>query len=318
MRRSLILLAVLLGIIIVAAASFSIFAWRPAIAAIDAAPGFEPELISRGAQLALIGNCNTCHTASGGRSYAGGRPMETPFGTVYTTNITPDSETGIGHWSEEAFRRAMHEGVSRDGRHLYPAFPYDHFTKVSDEDVRAIYAFLMTRDAYRAEIPPNDLSFPFNMRPLIAVWKLLFFEEGRFEPSATHAAEFNRGAYLVDGLAHCGACHTPRNAFGAERSDQRFGGGEAEGWHAPALNSNSTTPVPWLEGQLFNYLRQGFVYPHGVAAGPMQPVTNNLAAAPEADVKAIAGYVESILGPATAERRQQSEELLAGAAKKDR
>src|SRR5262245_61497099 len=256
MRLSRIL-AGLLGVVIIAAVALAVVAWRPAIAPTESRHDFAPDLVARGAALALIGNCNTCHTASGSMPYAGGRPISTPFGTSCATNITPDVETGIGRWSEEAFRRAMHEGVDRNGFHLYPAFPYDHFTKVSDEDIGAIYAFLMTREPVPAQRPANDLSFPFNVRSLIAVWKLLFFREGRFKPDQTRTAELNHGAYLVDGLAHCGACHTPRNVLGAEATDQRFSGGEAEGWHAPALNGQSTTPVPWSDGQLLTYLGKG-------------------------------------------------------------
>jgi len=305
------ILAGLLGIVLLAVVVFAILAWRPAIAPLDSPQTFDRQLIARGAALASIGNCSACHTASGGAAYAGGGALQTPFGLVYATNITPDPEYGIGQWSEEAFRRAMHQGVRRDGRHLYPAFPYDHFTKLSDDDVRAIYAFLMTRAPVHAANQRNALSFPFNIRPLVAGWKLLFFKEGRFEPDEGRSAELNRGAYLVEALAHCGACHTPRNALGAVKRDQTFSGGEAEGWHAPALNADSTTPVPWTEGQLQTYLQRGFVFPHGVAAGPMQTVTNSLAGAPESDVKAIATYVENVLVPATAGRRQHAEELLA-------
>jgi len=305
------ILAGLLGIVVLAVAVFAALAWRPAIAPLESPQTFDRQLIGRGAGLARVGNCSVCHTASGGATYAGGRALPTPFGSVYATNITPDPEYGIGQWSEEAFRRAMHQGVRRDGRHLYPAFPYDHFTKLSDEDVRAIYAFLMTRAPVHAPNHRNELSFPFNIRPLVAGWKLLFFKEGRFKPDEAGSAELNRGAYLVEALAHCGACHTPRNALGAVTSDQALSGGEAEGWHAPALNADSTTPAPWTDGQLQTYLRRGFVFPHGVAAGPMQSVTNSLADAPEADVKAIASYVESVLVPATAGRRQHAEELLA-------
>jgi mono/diheme cytochrome c family protein len=204
----------------------------------------------------------------------------------------------------------MFEGVRRDGAHLYPAFPYDHFTKLSADDVRALYAFLMTRETVQAEARPNDLTFPFNIRVLIAGWKLLFFERGQFQPSATQTAEWNRGAYLVDGLAHCGACHTPRNALGAEEHDRLFAGGESEGWHAPALNAASPAPTPWSAEQLLTYLRDGFVKQHGVAAGPMQPVINNLRRASEQDVRAIATYLGSILEPATADRQVKVERIL--------
>jgi mono/diheme cytochrome c family protein len=237
--------------------------------------------------------------------------VPTPFGTIYGTNITPDPETGIGQWSERAFARAMQEGVRRDGAHLYPAFPYDHFTKLTADDIRALYAFLMTRHPVRATAPDNELAFPFNIRLLIAGWKLLFFERGEFRPDTAQTAEWNRGAYLVDGLAHCGACHTPRNVLGAEKRDQRFSGGDIEGWHAPALNAASPAPTPWTVDQLATYLRNGFVEPHGVAAGPMQPVANNLHHVAIEDVKAIATYVGSILEPATADRKSNAERIRA-------
>jgi mono/diheme cytochrome c family protein len=303
LRRALlgVLTLVLLG-----AVGFIFFSRQPALPAVQppSTAGFDRALIAKGAELALIGNCNVCHTKQDGAPYAGGRPLKTPFGTIYATNITPDADTGIGSWSETAFLRAMHEGVRRDGAHLYPAFPYDHFTKASVDDLRALYAFLMTREPVRAETPNNALAFPWSQRALIAGWKLLYFKAGELKPDPTLSAELNRGAYLVEGLAHCGACHTPRNRLGAETNARYLGGGEIDGWHAPALNAASPAPVPWTSEQLFGYLRNGFVPPHGVAAGPMQPVANNLGAVSEQDVKAIAAYIGAMLGPATASRRQ--------------
>jgi mono/diheme cytochrome c family protein len=305
------ILAVVVAVIVLATAGFIAYAWYPALAATDKpqASAFDPALIARGGELALIGNCITCHTQDGGTPYAGARPVPTPFGTIYSTNITPDLETGLGGWSEAAFSRALREGVHRDGRHLYPAFPYDHFTRLTDDDVRALYAFLMTRGPVHADPPANDLIFPFNMRILIAAWKLLFFERGEFRPDTAQPAEWNHGAYLVEALAHCGACHTPRNLLGAERRDQHFSGGDIEGWHAPALNEQSPAPTPWSTDQLITYLRNGFVEPHGVAAGPMQPVVNSLGRVPTEDVKAIATYVGSTLGPATADRKGKAEQI---------
>src|SRR3954453_17260335 len=207
-------LASVIAIIVLAAAvaAFAVI-WRPAIAAIEppAAGSLDPALVKRGRELAAIGNCSDCHTLRGGKAFAGGLPVPTPFGTIYSSNITPDPETGIGRWSEAAFRRAMRDGVGRDGRHLYPTFPYDHFTHVTDEDDRALYAFLMTRPAVRALPPRNELRFPLNQRATIAGWKLLFLHGGIFRRDPSQSAEWNRGAYLVEGLAHCGACHTPRN-----------------------------------------------------------------------------------------------------------
>lgn len=308
------LLLGLLGVVFLGCA-FVYWAGYPAIP--PSAPGanttFDRALIARGAELASLGNCGVCHTRIDGPSYAGGRPMLTPFGTIFTTNITPDVETGLGRWSEAAFLRAMREGVRRDGAHLYPAFPYDHFTKVSPADLRAIYAFLMTREPVHAQTPSNELRFPFQFRELIAGWKLLFFRPGEFKPDPVLSAVLNRGAYLVEGLAHCGACHTPRNVFGAERQDRYLGGGEAEEWHAPALSAASTAPVPWTNDQLFTYLRQGFVEPHGVAAGPMGPVADNLGRVNEQDVEAIASFIGAMLGPSTADRREKAASRALGA-----
>src|SRR6202165_1063298 len=193
-------------------AAFAIV-WRPAIAAIDppTPQSFDRDLVRRGRDLAAIGNCSDCHTRRGGRDFAGGLPVPTPFGTIYSTNITPDAETGIGRWSEAAFRRAMRSGVDRDGQHLYPTFPYDHFTNVTDEDDRALYAYLMTRPAVHAPARANELSFPLQQRFVVAGWEFLFLRHGTYQVDPAQSAVWNRGAYLVEGLAHCGACHTPRN-----------------------------------------------------------------------------------------------------------
>src|SRR5262249_21648001 len=297
----------LLGATLVGAAAFVALAWRPEIPAAEPPnkAAFDPALVTKGAELAMLGNCNVCHTKADGRAYAGGRALQTAFGTIYATNITPDPDTGIGRWSEMAFLRAMREGVRRDGSHLYPAFPYEHFTKVSGVDLRAIYAFMMTREPVRADTPANAVPFPLSMRILVAGWKLMFLKVGELKPDPVLSGELNRGAYLVEGLAHCGGCHTPRNGLGAERNDAYLSGGETEGWHAPALNVATTAPVAWTADQLFAYLRNGFVPAHGVAAGPMRPVADNLSAVSEADVRAIAAYVAAIVGPPTAGRREQ-------------
>lgn len=273
-------------------------AWRPAIDPVDppAPQTFDGTLVEHGAALALLGNCTECHTAAAGVSFAGGVPVETPFGTIYATNVTPDPETGIGRWSEEAFRRAMREGVARDGRHLYPAFPYNHFTRLSDDDIRALYAYLMTRDPVRATAPRNELVFPLQFRPLLAGWKLLFLDRGPHRGDPAQSEQWNRGAYLVQAVAHCGACHTPRNALGAEQRDRSLSGGESAGWHAPALEASSPSPMPWSADQLFGYLRTGLVRGHAIAAGPMLDVVASLGRAPEDDVRAIATYIESTLG----------------------
>ncbi|MBM3537260.1 MAG: c-type cytochrome [Alphaproteobacteria bacterium] len=289
--------------------------WRPSIRteAVSRGVPFEAELVQRGAELAAIGNCNACHTREGGPAYAGGRPIATPFGTVFSTNITPDAETGIGGWTPAAFTRAMREGVSRDGRHLYPAFPYDHMTRMRQPDIDAVYAFIMTRQPVVATPPDNDLTFPFNLRGLIAFWKLLFLERAAAPANAQQNAEWNRGAYLVEGLGHCGACHTPRNALGAEKRDRAYAGGETEGWVAPALNAESPAAVPWDAERLYRYLRHGFDDRHGLAAGPMAPVVRNLASVPDGDVRAISVYVAAMAGQPNAARSQAASQALARA-----
>ncbi len=255
----------------------------------------------------------SCHTVAGGRAYAGGVALHTPFGTIYSTNITPDAQTGIGTWSEAAFSRALREGVDPKGDHLYPAFPYDHFTHLADDDVRALYAFVMTRAPVREENRNNELRFPFNIRALLAAWKALFLREERFQPDARQSAEWNRGAYLVDGLAHCGACHSPRNLLGAEDSHRSFAGGETEGWRAPPLNSATPAPVPWTADRIHDYLRRGLDDVHDAAAGPMEPVVHSLGGIPDADVRAIAVYVAFIGGAPGAEREKKAAEALARA-----
>jgi len=255
--------------------------------------------IDKGRVLATLGNCNVCHTAEGGSTFAGGRPLATPFGTLYSTNITPDPTSGIGRWSVEDFRRAMREGLAPDGRQLYPAFPYDHFARVEVRDVDVIYGYLMTREAVRATPPPNALRPPFGTRPLISVWKMMYFHPEPIVPDPAQSAEWNRGRYLVEGLAHCGACHTPRNAMGAEQSNRGLSGGDTEGWHAPALDETSVAPTRWTVDALVTYLRNGFDEHHGASRGPMAPVTRNLANVPEAEVQAIAVYIASLAGRST-------------------
>ena len=275
---------------------------------------FAPSVLQQGGELAALGYCGSCHTEARGKPFAGGRPLATAFGTIYGTNITPDPETGIGRWSQAAFNRAMRDGIDRAGRDLYPAFPYDHFTKLTDEDLRALYAFLMTREPVHAPNKADDLAFPYNLRPLLAGWKLLYLNKDRVPREPAKSAEWNRGLYLVEAVSHCGACHTPRNSFGAEIASQRFEGGEAEDWWAPPLNRTSPSPVPWTEENLFNYLR-GWDAAHGGGEGPMKPVVAALAGVPEADVRAIAAYVGSMLAkPGEAEGQVEDNHAAAGRA----
>jgi len=312
---SRIIASVVAVILIAGAAVGFAVAWRPAIAAIDpsAPASFDPALVKRGRDLAAIGNCNDCHTVRGGQNFAGGLPVPTPFGTIYSSNIAPDPDTGIGRWPEAAFRRAMRSGVARDGQHLYPTFPYDHFTNVTDADDQALYAYLMTRPPVHAPAHANRLSFPLDQRFVIAGWKLLFLHRGSYQPDSTKSAEWNRGAYLVEGLAHCGACHTPRNALGAERATAQFAGGDVDNWQAYAINGQSPAPVPWDAEALFSYLRQGWQPDHGVARGPMAEVVSNLSSVSEGDVHAVATYMAGVFGAPTPERKRRGEEVLAQA-----
>ncbi|WLE59480.1 cytochrome c [Burkholderia plantarii] len=276
---------------------------RP-IDALASVPVVSPqsEPARRGAVLAAAGDCMVCHTARNGSPYAGGRPLATPFGAIESTNITPDPDTGIGRWSVEAFARAMRRGISRDGHHLYPAFPYPHFTKLSDADIAALYAFLMSRRPAVAPPPRNHLAFPFDHRPLVAFWNLLFLHEGPQPPDPARPADWNRGRYLVDALGHCGACHTPMNRLGAEQPSHAFRGGLIDGWDAPALNalnSGGSGAPRWTASELADYLHDGFSSAHGAAAGPMRPVTDSLRQVPRAEVEAIAAYLMSLdPGPA--------------------
>jgi len=218
----------------------------------------------------------------------------TAFGAIYSTNITPDPQTGIGLWSAVAFLRAMREGVDREGHRLYPAFPYDHFTLVTDADDAALYAFLMTRRSVRAPDHENRLQFPFNSRALLAAWNLLFLRDGPYRPDATHDPQWNRGAYLARGLGHCGACHSSRNALGAERSASDFDGGTSEGWRAYALDATAPASVPWSSSSLYQYMRDGWHPQHGGAHGPMATVLEGLQTLPDQDLEAIAVYVASL------------------------
>ena len=247
-----------------------------------------------GARLAAVGNCAVCHTASGGAPFAGGRAFDTPFGTLYSTNITPDPESGIGRWSLGDFSRAMKSGISRDGHRLYPAFPYPHFQGMSDVDLESLYRFTMAREPVRAVPPKNHLVFPLQFRPLMAAWNALFLHRPAEPQRTPDRADEKRGKYLVDTLGHCAACHTPLNALGAEKAGHAFQGAVVEGWEAPALTALLQRPKPWTADQLSAYLRTGFTSEHGMAAGPMRDVTRALAFADPADVQAMAAYLTTL------------------------
>ncbi|RUL79093.1 cytochrome c [Dyella choica] len=294
------------GIVVLGAILYFALAWHPAMA-----PVSQPDVpltagvVSQGQRIAELGDCVVCHTGPAGARYAGGLPLRTPFGTLYTTNITPDRETGIGNWSLQAFRRAMREGVARDGQLLYPAFPYIHYTHVTDDDLKALYAFLMTRGAVHAPARSNELLLPLRFRPMLAFWNLLYVHEGP-RPSMG-ASPVERGRYLVEGLGHCSSCHTPLNLIGGEKGGDYLGGGEVDGWSAPPLDALLGAPQPWTQEQLVAYLSTGLATEHGAAAGPMRPVVENLSRVPREDVEAIAAYLFSIQNKAVHNAAAQPE-----------
>ena len=286
--------AIATGLVGLAAAALG---WRTAIAPVQASASgvYSAALVARGQQLAAVGNCVACHTAEGGLPGAGGRALATPFGTVYSTNLTPDAATGIGRWSFSAFQRAMREGLSRDGSHLYPAFPYTAFTQTSDEDLTALYAWLMSRPAVAASVPKTRLVWPFNWRALMGLWNAVYLQPGPVALTVPRSAQWQRGAELVNGLGHCSACHTPRDALGGERASQSYlAGALVDGWEAPPLGALSRSPLRWTEAAMLQYLRQGHHPEHGIAGGSMAEVVRGLAGAAESDLQAMAHYLVSL------------------------
>lgn len=284
---------------VILALGFVVFAWRSPIAevAVETAKTFPAEAIAAGESVARAGYCATCHTADGGAAYTGGYPVATGFGIIHSTNITPDPDTGIGRWSLAAFRRSMHEGVARDGSHLFPAFPYDHFTLTLNADIDVLYAYLMTLEPLPEAAFANTVPFPLNIRLLQAGWKLLFFDEGRYASDPAQSDAWNRGAYLAEGLSHCAACHTPRNALGARIATQPYAGAVVEDWVAPALTRANMAPAAWDEEALYTYLRDGANATHGVALGTMGPVIHEgLIALPDTDIRALAVYFTEVAG----------------------
>jgi mono/diheme cytochrome c family protein len=263
--------------------------------------GAPPELIhadvrARDEYITRMADCEACHTAKGGAPFAGGRAFALPFGTIYTPNITPDSETGIGKWSDAQFLRAVHRGVSADGSRLYPAFPYDSYTLLTDADVLAIKSYLFSLKPVRQANRPNTFSFPFNQRWLMAFWSVFFNRDARFRPVREQTPEWNRGAYLVEAAGHCGECHTPRNLFQAMDQRHKFAGGVAEGWLAYNITSDPTSGIgDWSPEQLAAYLRSGHARGRGTASGPMaEAVDLSLSKLTPSDIAAVVTYVRSV------------------------
>jgi mono/diheme cytochrome c family protein len=264
----------------------------------DAAPFVAtPQQVERGAYLARAGNCATCHTARGGAAYAGGRGLETPFGTVFSSNLTPDDATGLGRWSAAHFWRAMHHGRSMDGRLLYPAFPYTDYTLVTREDSDALFAYLRSLPPVAQARPAHALRFPYDAQAALAVWRALYFGPARFEAVADRPADWNRGAYLVRGLGHCSACHTQRNALGASELGLQLGGGliPVQNWYAPSLLSADEAGVAgWSTQDVVDLLKTGRSA-RGSAMGPMaEVVARSTQHLDEADLRAMAVYLQSL------------------------
>jgi alcohol dehydrogenase (quinone), cytochrome c subunit len=280
-----------------------------------------PSPVERGMYLANVGNCVSCHTRPHGQPFAGGVMFQTPVGTIYSTNITPDAQTGIGKWSAADLRRAMHEGITPDGAHLFPAFPYTSFTKVSDADVDDIYAYLRTLTPVRYTPPSNGSLF--SVRWPLALWNKMFFREGRLTSDPKQSTEWNRGAYLVEGLGHCSACHTPRNLFLAEQPDNPYLGGEIQDavakdkvrpWFAVNLTSQKHGLGSWSVADLAKYFQTGVSLRAGTF-GPMNEViVNSLKRLTPADAHAMAVYVKSLEGPEYAGEEGPPTLMTAGAA----
>lgn len=274
-----------------------------------AAGTFSAETLARGRQVFAAGDCAVCHTAAGGQANAGGRAMHTPFGTVHSTNLTPDPETGLGLWSFAAFDRAMRHGISRDGKNLYPVFPYTAFAKIDDADMLALYAYLQTLTPVRAAPPQAQMLAPVNIRAVNAVWNLMFHDPQPLQSDPAQSAAWNRGRYLVEGAGHCSACHTPRNPLGAESRAAPYAGAAVDGWWAPALAGAEAARRGWTEDGLYAYLRQGHAPGIASAAGPMAPVVDSLRDLPDADIRAMATYLAALLGPAEAAPQPQPQPL---------
>lgn len=254
--------------------------------------------IERGRYVAIAGDCAACHTdPHGGKPFAGGYALETPFGKLLASNITSDKTTGIGAWSEAEFTRAVREGKGRHGENLYPAMPYNAYVKVSDQDMHDLWAYMQTVAPVDNQVVSNQLPFPFNIRLMMMGWNLLFFDKTPFTPVAGASEQINRGAYLVQGLGHCAACHTQKNFLGGDKSDAFLQGGELAGWHAPEITGDPHVGVGgWSTQQLVQYLKTGS-NDVAVASGPMaEAVTNSTQHMTDADLHAIAAYLQSLPG----------------------
>ena len=259
------------------------------------------DIVNRGKYLARAADCMVCHTAKDGVPFAGGRAFALPFGTIYSTNITPDMDTGIGKYSNANFLDAVHKGIGRDNTRLYPAMPYASYTYMSDADALAIKAYLFTLQPVHAAAPQSTLVFPFNHRSLMKIWSALFNADRRFAPHVDRSAEWNRGAYLVEAMGHCGECHTPRNLLFALNNRQKFAGAVQAGWRAYNITPDQGAGVgAWSDADLAHYLSMGHADGRGTAAGPMgEEVDASLSRMSGSDIAAVVTYLRSVPSVAT-------------------
>ena len=296
MRRAPSILA---GIALAAPVAIAAFLLWPAALPQVVASASQPTgaaLIARGRYLATAADCVACHTAPGGQPFAGGRAFKLPFGTIFSPNITPDSDTGIGGWSDAEFVRALHYGIGRRGENLYPAFPYTAYALASTNDVLAIRAYLASLASVHTALPQNRLAFPFNQRVAMRAWNLLFLPGKPLDADTTHGAAWNRGEYLADALGHCGECHTPRNLLMGLDQGQRYAGAVQVGWRAYNLTSDRRHGLgAWTDTSLAQYLSTGQAQGHGPASGPMaEVVENSLSHLDGGDIAAMVHYLRSV------------------------
>jgi mono/diheme cytochrome c family protein len=273
--------------------------------------------VARGKALTEAADCAGCHTADPAKPFAGGRLIATPFGGIYSPNLTPDRDTGIGAWSDDEFYRALHEGIAPDGSRYYPAFPYPNFTRLIRDDVLAIRAYLATLAPIRNITPPPQLHWPLNYRVVMRAWNFLFFRPGIFEPDQNKSAEWNRGGYLVEGPAHCGVCHTPKNRFGADRRRHRYGGGRVQGWFAPRLDNAPRSGLQsWDVDDIVEYLQSGRNGRSHAGGAMAEVVANSTSVMSDADVHAIAVYLKGLPAgaPEPAASPPPQADMAAGAA----
>lgn len=251
------------------------------------------EQIDKGRYLATLGDCSACHTAPGGKPFAGGVVLKTPFGDLVGANITPDPETGIGRMTPDEFQKVMSEGEGRGGYHLYGAMPFTAYTKVSKEDNAAIFAYLQSLEPVNNKVETNQLPFPFDVRASLSVWNALNFDKGEFKPDDAKSSDWNRGAYIVQGLAHCGTCHTPKNVMGGDKNSQFLQGGNLDNWYAPDITTDAHKGIgAWTEDDIVAYLKTG-ANRFDIASGPMaEEVEKSSQHWTDADLKAVATYLK--------------------------